>query len=211
MSRRAGGYLAILLSLGVALAAVLGPLVLEVIEFRLGENAITQFRGGEIVSLAIVAPLLIVAGALWLRGHPLAPVLAIGPALYAAYTYTSAVLGQEYARYEGNVEKFYPLFAGLVLGGLVVAMLSWMWLAEEPASARPYAAHRALAWAFIILGAFFALTWAAQIRLVYTGDPPEEYNEGPTLFWLIKFLDFALCIPVLIATGIGLRRGVATA
>jgi hypothetical protein len=59
---------------------------------------------------------------------------------------------------------------------------------------------------FLLLGGFFALSWSQQIRLVYMGNPPGEYAEGPTLFWLIKFLDFGFLIPLLIATGIGLTR-----
>lgn len=153
-----------------------------------------------------MAPALVGAGALWLRDHRLAPALALGPALYAVYTYTTAVLGQEYAAYPGNVEKFFPLYAGLVAGGAAVAAAAWSRLGGSTVPAPADGLRRALAGAFLGIGGFFALAWAAQIRLVLAGDPPSEYVERPTLFWLIKLLDCGFVIPALIATGIGLLR-----
>ena len=38
------------------------------------------------------------------------------------------------------------------------------------------------------------------------GEPPADYADGPTLFWLIRLLDFGFCIPALVAVGIGLAR-----
>lgn len=162
--------------------------------------------GGEVVSLAVVAPVAIVAGALWLGGHRLAPALALGSALYAVYTYTTAVIGQEYTRYDGNVERFFPLYAGLVAGGAAIAVIAWSRLGEISIPMPSDGLRRTLAGIFLAMGAFFALAWAAQIRLVITGNPTAEYVEGPTLFWLIKLLDFGFMIPLLVATGIGLVR-----
>lgn len=197
--------------IAIAVTAIIGPLGFDWMTFRVSDDAVTQFKGGEIVSLGVVAPLLVLAGWLWSRGHGLAAPLAIGPALYACYTYTTAVLGQEPTLYPGNVEKFYPLLTGLVLAGGITAFVAWDRLSRSPIAARPHPPQRALAWSFIVLGAFFALTWAAQVRLVYIGEAPDAYKTGPSLFWLIKFLDFAICIPVLIATGIGLHRASPTA
>jgi hypothetical protein len=92
---RVAGLGSIALGAGIATAAVLGPLALDVIRFRTSDHLENQFVGGEIVSLGVVAPAAIAAGALWLRGHRLAPVVALGPSLYAVYTYTTAVVGQE--------------------------------------------------------------------------------------------------------------------
>ena len=210
-SHRIAGLGSIVLGAGIALSALLGPLALRVIEFRTSKHIENQFVGGEVVSLGLVAPAAIAAGVLWLRGHRLAPVLAVGPAAYAVYTYTTAVIGQEYALYEGNVEQFFPLYAGLVAGGVAVAAKSWSQLREAVASEPPDGLRRALAAIFLGIGGFFALAWAAQIRLVVTGNPSTEYQEGPTLFWLIKFLDVAFVIPALVATGIGLLRPQPTA
>ncbi|MEJ7763801.1 MAG: hypothetical protein WKF80_13500, partial [Thermomicrobiales bacterium] len=206
VSKRTAGLGSIALGIGIAASAVLGPLVLRVIEFRTSANIENQFVGGEVVSLGVVAPAAIAAGVLWLRGHRLAPALALGPALSAVYTYTTAVLGQEYARYPGNVERFFPLYAGLVTGGAAIAAYAWSRLGETEAPIPSDGLRRTVAGIFLGLGGFFALAWTAQIRLVVTGNPTAEYEEGPTLFWLIKFLDFSFMIPLLIASGAGLLR-----
>jgi len=78
------GVGAILLGSGIAISAVLGLLALKVVKFRTSDSIENQFVGGEIVSLTVVAPALFGAGVLWLRGHRLAPALALGSALYAA-------------------------------------------------------------------------------------------------------------------------------
>lgn len=201
---RVAGFGSIALGTGIAMSVVLGPLVAKVISFRTSPHLENQFVGGEIVSLAVVAPTAIAAGILWLRVHRLAPALALGPALYAVYTYTSVVLGQEYTRYGGNVEKFFPLYAGLVAGGAAIVAVAWSRLGETEVPAPRDGLRRTVAGVFLGLGSFFALAWAQQIRLVVTGHPATEYLEGPTLFWVIKLLDYGFMIPLLLATGIGL-------
>ncbi len=206
-SARIAGVGSVLLGIGVAVAAVLGPLGLGMIDFRTSEHIETQFVGGEVVSLGVVAPVAISAGVLWLRGNPLAPALAFGPAAYAVYTYASVVLGQDYSRYEGNVEQFFPLYAGLVATGTLVTALSWSALSQREAPAIPAGLNRAIGGVFLGLGLLFALAWARQIQLVATGDPPTEYSEGPNLFWTIKLFDCAFVIPIFLTTALGLLRG----
>jgi hypothetical protein len=200
------GWESIALGAGIAIAAVLGPLVTGVIRFRTSANAENQFIGGEVVSLAVVAPVLVAAGVLWLRGSRSAPALAVGPALYAVYTYVTAVLGQEYGRYPGNVEKYFLLYAALVAGGAAVAAMAGAALVGMDLPPVPDGLRWFSAGMLLLIGAFFALAWLAQIRLVYAGEPPSEYEEGPALFWLIKLLDLGFLIPALVATGIGLLR-----
>lgn len=207
MSRQpVSGGLALLLTAGIAVNAVLGPLALGVIRFRVSESAETQFVGGEAVSLGLVVPLLIASGILWLRGHRLAPALAIGPALYTVYTYLTAVAGQEYARYEGNVERFFPLYAALIAGGAALAVRSIAGLVAADVPEPAGGLGRAAAWMLIGIGAFFALAWATQIGRVLGGTASTEYAESPTLFWLIKLLDLAFVIPAFVTTGAGLLR-----
>ncbi|HET8523709.1 MAG TPA: hypothetical protein VFL82_10755 [Thermomicrobiales bacterium] len=204
--RKAVGFGLIALGAGVAVSSLLGPLVLNVIRFRTSENIENQFIGGDAVSLGLVAPVAIVAGVLWLRDHRLAPALALAPALYAVYTYTSVVLGQEYSRYAGNVEKFFPLYAGLVAASGVIAAAAWSRLGRVDLVVPSIRLRRGLAGIFIGVGGLFALAWARQIQLVVSGHPTTEYLEGPTLFWLIKLLDFGFVIPAMLATGVGLLR-----
>jgi hypothetical protein len=193
----------VVLGIGIAASAILGPLGLQVIRFRTSDALTNQFVGGEIASLALVAPAAVAAGILWMRGNRLAPALTLGPALYSVYTYTTVVVGQEYGRYDGNVERYFPLYAGLVACGTALAVISWSRLES---TSLPKKSMKVTGSLFLGIGGFFGLAWIAQIRLVYTGNPPSEYLEGPTLFWVIKYLDFGFAIPALIVTGWGLLR-----
>lgn len=203
---RAAGLGSMALGTGIAAAAVLGPLVLKTIRFRTSAHLENQFVGGEVVSLAAVAPAAVAAGVLWLRGHRLAPALALGPALYCVYTYTTVVVGQEHARYPGNVEKAFPLYAGLVAGGGAIAAYAWSQLGNDEVPMPADGPRRGLAAVFLGIGGFVMLAWTAQIRQVITGHPSAEYTEGPTLFWVIKLLDFGFLVPAMLATAVGLLR-----
>ena len=86
----------IVLGVLIAISAVLGPLVLGVVRFHVSAAAEAQLVGGEVVSLLVAAPLAIIAGLLWLRGNPLAPVLALGPSAYSLYMYVQYVVGPQY-------------------------------------------------------------------------------------------------------------------
>jgi len=204
--RWSAGISSIALGSGIAASAVLGPLGLEAIEFRLSDHLVNQFIGGEVVSLAIVAPAALASGVLWLHGHRLAPALALGPAMYAVYTHTTVIVGQEYGRYAGNVERFFPLYAALVAGGVAIATRAWSQLAASDVPMPSDRLRKALAGIFLAIGGLVGLAWAQQIRLVMTGDPSADYQEGPTLFWVIKLLDVGFLIPLLLATGVGLLR-----
>jgi hypothetical protein len=53
----------------------------------------------------VIAPLTLATAVLALRAHPVAPLLALGPGVYALYTYSQMIIGQEYLRLPGNVER----------------------------------------------------------------------------------------------------------
>lgn len=200
------GLPAIMLGAGIGIAAAIGPLGAHLINFRTSAHIENQFIGGEVASLGLVAPAAVAGGMLTARGHRLGPVLSMGPAMYAVYTYTTAIVGQEYARYPGNVEKFFPLYAALVAGGAITALRSWNQIDPLSLPVPSERLRKGLAGAFLSLGSFFALAWAAQIVSVLTGHQSDEYREGPTLFWTIKLLDYGFFIPLLMATGVGLIR-----
>jgi hypothetical protein len=86
---------------------------------------VNQVIGGDIVALFLVAPVSIFAGILALRGHPAAPVISIGPAIFAAYTYTQLALGGDFLGYPGNSERFFLLDLWLFMLGTAIAITSW--------------------------------------------------------------------------------------
>jgi len=199
-------YLSFVLALGVVAAAILGPLVLGVIEFHLPEMLVNQYLGGEVATVVVAAPMLVSAGVLWLRDDPVAPVLAFGPAVYTVYTFVTAVVGQEYLLYEGNAERAFPLYAALIAGGLAVAAWSGAEIVRQPAPALNGALRRATAGIFLAVVLFFALSWSSQIAQVYRGELSTGYVEGPTLFWLIKLMDLAFLLPAFAVIGAGVLR-----
>lgn len=197
----------LILSAGMAASAILGPLVLSVIRFRVSDGAENQIVGGEIASLVVAAPAALLAGILWLRGHRPAPLLAAGPAGYAVYTYVTFILGAEYERYDGNNEKFFPFYLALIILGGVMALRAWMALDAARLPPPSTGLRRLLAGLLIALSVLFALNWTAGIVDVLNGGPvPLEYQEQPMLFWLIRLIDFALLIPLSLAAGVGLLR-----
>jgi hypothetical protein len=124
--RRMTGVALILLGLGLAVSAILGPLGLGIISFRVSPSAQIQLLGGEFVSLVVAAPVAIPAGVLWLQGHRLAPALAIGPAMYAVYTYVQFILGPDYRSYPGNNESLFPLYVLLTILSWTLATRAWL-------------------------------------------------------------------------------------
>src|SRR5690606_3146505 len=189
------------------IAGVLGPLVTGMIRFRLPDAAVNQYVGGEIVTMFIAAPALIAAGVLWLRNHRLAPVIAIGPAAYTVYTFITAIVGQEYGRYDGNVENAFFLYAGLVLGGWLLVVLAGLDLLMANVPTMPDGLRNVTAGVFLVIAAFFALAWVGQIAQVYGGERSDAYLESPTLFWLIKLMDLGFLLPLFATTGVAMLRG----
>lgn len=197
-------WIALALGTGVFVAALLGPLMLDVIRFRMTDAMVNQYVGGEIISVVIVTPMLIASGMLWRRGDRLAPALAFGPSLYTVYTFVTAIFGQEYARYSGNVENAFPLYAALVAGGAALSGISAAQLILSRTVMPSDRLRTVTSAVFLTVAGFFALAWIAQITQVYRGDPPVDYADGPTLFWLIRLLDLGFLLPAFAVTGFGL-------
>ena len=205
-ANRITSYALFLLSIGIVVSALLGPLVLGVIRFRISDTMEHQLVGGEIASLLIAAPVAALAGGLWLRGHRLAPVLAIGPALYSVYMYMQYIVGPEYSRYDGNNEKAFPLYLALFVLGWGIAVRAWANIGATGLPAPPARLGLALGVLLILANAIFALAWIASLRDVFAGVLSVEYQRDPQLFWLIRLLDLGLIIPVGMTIGIGLVR-----
>ncbi|MDQ6906959.1 MAG: hypothetical protein M3176_09030, partial [Chloroflexota bacterium] len=167
---------------------------------------INQLIGGEAVSLVVVAPLSVAAGALWLRGQKAAASLALAPSLYALYTYTTEIVGAQYRRYPGNSEYFLPLSLGLlaVSGAIAVAAIATLKNGSSPVLGRR--SRVAAAATLLAPNALFALAWLAQLAAYTSGQRSQAYLDDPILWWLTKALDLGIVIPVSVAAGIGMLR-----
>lgn len=194
------GAALVALGAGVAANALLGPLALGVIRSHNSASGIHQLIGGEAISLIVVAPLSVAAGALWLRGH------RVAPALYALYTYTTEIVVAQYARYPGNSERFLPLHIGLLALGGTVAVAAWSALESAPPPIPTPRLRAAAAIALLVPSALFALNWLGQLAAYTGGERSQAYRDDPILWWLIKGLDLGILIPLSLTVGIGVLR-----
>jgi hypothetical protein len=201
----------LLLSLGVATTVILGPLVTDTITYRYSENMESQTIGGDATLLLVVVPALLLASYLWLRRSWHAPMLAIAATTFTSYTFLGFILIPDYARYDGNNEKYYPLFASVLALSIAMSVVAWSALGQSDPPEFTRRLRRSIALALLLVAGLFGLAWSGQIAEVIKGTYSTEYLEHPTGFWLIRTLDFALIIPASIATAIGLLRRNRTA
>jgi hypothetical protein len=203
---RVNAVASVALGLGIAANSILGPLVLGIIRVRESANMETQLLGGELTSLFLAAPLACVAGFLWWKVPRLAPVVGIGPAGYALYTYIQFVLVPDYARYAGNNERFFPLYLALVMLGGWLVWRAWheLWATRIAVPSRRLAV--ASGTLFVVVNGALALAWVASVASTLIGGATAEYSEHPTGFWLIRLMDLGFIIPFGLTTGIGLLR-----
>lgn len=199
-----------LVALGVAMAtvAVLGPLVLGVLRYRISATSLNQIIGGDAAALTVVAPVTVIVGALAIRGHPAAPVLALAPSIFVVYTYTQLIIGNEYLRLPGNVERFFPvLLAVFILAG-AVALRAWnsvpAWRLPPP----PPAVDRTAGVLLLVIAAFVVFGLHLPNYLDAMRDHPGtvQYLSSPTAFWLVKFMDMGIVVPAAITVGIATLR-----
>jgi hypothetical protein len=202
-----------LLGSGVAAVAILGPLGLGVLEHRTSETTVNQLIGADVAGLVVVAPFAIVVAALAWRGHPAAPVLALAPGLYAAYTFTQYTLGQEFLDLPGNAERFFPLLLSLFVlaGAITIGVWTSIDAGRLPAVSRRL--ERSAAGALLLVATFLAVGLHLPMLPDALSDTPTrvEYVSSPTAFWLVKFMDLGILVPGALAVGVGLLKGRAWA
>jgi hypothetical protein len=218
MTRDGGGRLRLLgitlvaLACGVAVSAVLGPLVLGALQYRTSPTTLNQLTGSDAAGLLVVAPLALVAGVLTLRRSPAGPLLALGPGGYVVYTFAQVVIGQEYLRLPGNVERFFPLLLAVFLLGEAVVVLAWGAVpADLPVPSRRL--ERTGGAALILVAVFLVFGQHLRPMLIAWQEPESltEYASSPTPFWMVKLMDLGIVVPAALATGIGVLRSAAWA
>ena len=205
------------LALGLVLLAVLGPLGLEVIEYRYSETFLNQARGLDAFAVAVVAPVAVAAAVLARRGNPAAPFVALGPAGFATYMLTQYVIGPEYLVVDGNGERFFLLFVALFVLSAAVLLGAWGSAQDHALPVLTERRWRRRGQGLLVLCGFVVgVMYLANGFLSAMADFPEfvgdragatEYDEHPTAYWLVATLDLAVVVPVTAATGWALLHG----
>jgi hypothetical protein len=201
-----------LLALGMAMSAVLGPLVLGLLCYRTSPTTLNQLEGSDAAVLLVVVPVTLLAAALAARRHPAAPPLAAGIGVFAAYTYAQVIIGQEYLRLPGNVERFFPLLLAVFVLAEAAVVLGWRSLPGElPALGRRL--QRVAALALFLVALFLVVGLHLRTMLLAWRDPARmtEYVSSPTPFWLVKLMDLGIVVPGALVIGAGLWRGASWA
>jgi hypothetical protein len=213
MSRIAGrwrwlGVGLILLGTGIAAAAVLGPLVLGVLVYRTSPTTLHQIAGGDAAALCVVAPATVAVGLLALRRDAAAPMLGLAPAVFALYTYTQLVVGNEHLRLPGNVEAFFPLLLGIFVLAGAVAVGAWNAAGARGLPPVPRRVRRAAGILLVAIAAFVVVVLHLRSYVDAVGGRPSSvaYLSSPTPFWLVKLMDLGIVVPAAVAVGVGLLR-----
>lgn len=202
------GWALIVLGIGAASVALLGPLVSGIIDYHASEGAGNQIVGGDVAGLFLVAPLSVTAGMLVLSGRFAGRVLALGPAMYALYMYSQLALGGEVVRYPGNSERFFLIFVGLFVLAGAVAVGSWSGIEPERLPPPGRRTERILSGFFLVVALFLTAGLHLPGLLDAWWDQPgsSEYLADPVVFWLVKFMDLGIVVPLLVAIAVGVLR-----
>jgi hypothetical protein len=189
---------------GLAVNSVLGPLVLDVIRYPFSESLLNETIGLEAFSLAVVAPVSVLAGALVLRGHRAGAILAFAPAAYAAYMFVQYIVGPEYAYYPRVLLFHLPLF--VLSAAISVAAWAAINSSRLPVSSRRTDRGRGLllfALAAFGISRYIPMFFDALSEQPLTG----EFAEDVSMFWSIVLLDLGIVFPATIAAGLALWTG----
>lgn len=199
-----------LAAIGVGLAAValLGPLLSEVIDYRVSETLRNQTIGLDAVSLFIVTPLALIAAALVLRRHIAGAALALGIGAYTSYMFVQYILGPDYASRDGNNELLFPLAVFLFALGWGVALAAWNAI-DATRLPRSRRRERRIGRFILPVLALAAFGRYLPSLIDWMSSSPEDKNylAGPSFSWAIAMLDLGVFLPATIAACVGLVRG----
>jgi hypothetical protein len=177
------------------------------LQWRVSANGLNQTYGADGASLVLAAPAALAAAWLWRRGHRLGAPLALGVGLATLYYAVAETLGGDYLRYEGNNERFFLLFLGLIILGWTSAARAWAALDAVPPPL-PLWLARGFGTVLLLAGGVLALAWVQQlVGIALTGGLGPEYLDSPSAFWTIRIVDLGFIVPIALWTGAGLWRG----
>jgi succinate dehydrogenase/fumarate reductase cytochrome b subunit len=206
-SRGVLAAVAALLGPAIVVAVLLGPIGVDHLVYRTSDTTLNQLLGSDLAALLVAAPLALAAAALVWRAHPAGPLLATGVGGYAVYTYAQVIVGQEYFRLPGNVERFFPLLLAIFVLGETMVVLGWRHSRSHlPMPTRRL--ERLTGWVLVLVAVFLVIGLHLPTMLTAWSDPSSmtEYASAPTPFWLVKLMDLGIVVPAALLIGVGLLR-----
>jgi hypothetical protein len=193
---------------GLAVVALLGPLVSETIDYRVTETLRNQTIGLDFVSLTVVVPLALLAAFLITRRHVAGFALALGIGGYTSYMFVQYVLGPDYAHLPGNNERLFPIALTLFVAGWAVALTAWNAI---DGGALPLSARRARWLTRVLLPALALAAFGRYVPALLdwmSSSPTDEvYLAGQSFGWAIALLDLGIFLPLTVCACVGVARG----
>lgn len=180
--------------------AIVGPLGLGILQHRTSESGIYQLAGQDLADLLLMTPLLVIGGVLNLMKRDGAKYFLVLTPITMIYTGLSYGIGQEWGdvAITGNVESYFVFFLALIIGGLILGMSSLSMFTEDDA---PVFKPRGLK-VYVVLVAifllFFTMMWLSDVNqvIVFGDTTTGSYSSAPTGFWVIRYLDLGISIPL---------------
>ena len=195
------GITAIVVGCTIAIISILGPLGLDIIKYASSESAITQGMGQDLVNLVFVTPLCLIGGFLYIKKRDDAKYLLILVPLYSLlYTGLAYGLFPEWSHptYTGNSEQFSILFYIVIIGSLLLLLSTLSMFSPEDAPEFNRRNLKIYITIMTIFIALFAFMWIGEyLEVLTTGDTSTgSYSEAPTIFWVIRYFDLGITIPL---------------
>lgn len=185
-------------ALVVATLAVLGPLILGVIHYPTSQSAIWQSMGVDAVNLIVMVPVLVIGGTLLLLRRDgakyflvLAPVTLFSLALEAG-------AGEEWSQYPGNLEQFAWLYIVEIIVALVLLVGVLPMFSGKDAPAFGRRGLRIYVAFVTLLLVLFTVMWLQElVQVSTTGNTATgSYRNSPAGFWMVRFMDLGVTIPL---------------
>ena len=188
----------------LVLNSLLGPLLLGVVSYPISSSMTNQLLGLEVVTLILVVPWTVLAGALALRQDPRGPLLALGPTSYTTYMFVQYVVGPEYDAYSWVVLFHVGMVA--LSGGL--ALMAWSRARCASVPSTSVRQRRRLSWLLLGCAAFVLLRYLPAFIGALAREPiAAEFRGARTFYWSIVLLDLGVVVPVTAAAAVALLRG----
>jgi len=184
----------------LAAVAVLGPAFLNVIHYHTSQSVIWQTQAFDITDLIVIVPLLVIGGVFTLLKKQSSKYFLVLTPIVLLYLGLEYGIGQEWGNptYTGNSEAFSGLFLAMTIGGLILLLASLPRFTPKDAPGfktkwlRVYVAVMAV---FLLM---FAYMWSSQLLQVITSGNTTagDYLSAPTGWWMVKFMDLGVTIPL---------------
>ncbi len=185
-------------ALVVTTLVVLGPLVLGGIRYRTSQSGIWQAMGVDAVNLIIMVPALLIGGTLLLMRRDGAKYFLILTPVTLFSLALEAGAGQEWSQYAGNAEQFVWLYIVEVIVALVVLVGALPMFSEKDSPAFGRRGLRIYVAFVTLLLVLFTVMWLQElIQVSTTGNTASgSYQNSPVAFWMVRFMDLGISIPL---------------